>query len=271
MNNKRTGFCVIGLLAAWLAVPTSAGEPSSVSSLEDMVRQWTDLRLQLAEEQRQWDEGRQHGLREVELLKKEAAALEAVISESREFAATAERERTELLARRDAMETALRDIEPILDRAEAVLRQWGPRLPVTPAAPLRDAFARLPRDQADAVGRRLSQRLQLVVALFTQIESMQHAIHVVKEVVPLADGRREMDVLYLGLARAFAVAPDNEQAAVGEPGSQGWQWASAPTLAPQIRQAIAVANSEEPATLIELPLLVTRDIQDTPLAPKQEP
>jgi hypothetical protein len=65
-----------------------------------------------------------------------------------------------------------------------------------------------------------------------------------------------VDVLYLGLAAGFAVAPDGASAALGQPGESGWTWRAAPAgeTADAIRRAIAVHRREAPVSLTRLPL-----------------
>ena len=100
-------------------------------------------------------------------------------------------------------------------------------------------------------------RLQRIVALYTEIEKLQHDIHVVKEVLAMPDGsRKEVDVCYLGLARAFAVSPDNAWAGVGVPSSRGWHWETRTAIADRVRLAISIFSREKIAALVELPLAI---------------
>ena len=99
------------------------------------------------------------------------------------------------------------------------------------------------------------RRLQLVIALYTQIENLQHNIHVTKDVLPTDAGtKKEVDVLYLGLSRGFAVSRDNKWAAVGIPDVNGWQWAPDNTIAKQVEEAVAIFNRKQTAELVSLPM-----------------
>jgi hypothetical protein len=66
-----------------------------------------------------------------------------------------------------------------------------------------------------------------------------------------------MDVLYLGLARGFAVAVDDSIAAAGSPETTGWRWTWDPELAAAVRRAIRYHRRELPAELVQLPLVIT--------------
>ena len=79
----------------------------------------------------------------------------------------------------------------------------------------------------------------------------------VKEILALPDGsRKEMDVFYLGLARAFSVSLDNGYAAVGKPTAEGWVWEAHPEIADQARRAVAMYRGEYPAEMVNLPFQV---------------
>jgi hypothetical protein len=69
-----------------------------------------------------------------------------------------------------------------------------------------------------------------------------------------------VDVLYIGLARGFAVTPDSDWAAIGVPDEAGWAWTPAPSNAGMIRKAIAVVNRQQTAQLVELPLQVAGEV-----------
>ena len=95
------------------------------------------------------------------------------------------------------------------------------------------------------------------MALYTEIEKLHHDIHDLKELLTMPDdSRREVDVLYLGLARAFAVSTDNAWAANGTPTGKGWHWETRENIADPVRRAISIYKREEPAAFVELPLAI---------------
>lgn len=246
-------------LGVWLlmaALPAFAQDSNSLPTLEALVKQWVDLRSQLGAETRQWQEQEAQWKQEVSLLEREQAALKEEIESASRQQASATREQLDQLRRQDEWRQVLEGLRPVLDRAEADLRAWVDMLPPALRDTLAELLARLPADGA-AAGAGAAQRVQAVVALYAQIEELGRGSHVVKEVLADERGtRREMDVLYLGLARGYAVSPDMAWAAVGTPGPGGWSWHPRPDLAPRVRRAIDVQQEQLAAELVALPIQV---------------
>ncbi len=254
------GACAIGS-------PHTANGPAP--TLEQLVAQLVTLRTQIAAEKRAWKEKEQTWQSELQLLRTEAAALEKDVASCRAVVQAQEKERADVERRRERLSGVLAALGPILDGAERELRQWQTRLPPSLlTGTLRKTFSELPAtpDAAQSVGA--SRRVQVVLALWTQIEELLHTISITRELVPLdGGGACEMDVMYVGSARAFAVSADDRRACIGTVGADGWQWVSCPDLAGEIRRAIRIAQRELPPSPVRLPLPAA---QSWPPQPKPE-
>ena len=118
---------------------------------------------------------------------------------------------------------------------------------------LNKSFDKLPR----ASGKTISQRLQLILSIYGEIERLENNVHVVKETLKTDSGKfQEMDVIYLGLSRGFAVSRDDKTAGIGLPFKNGWKWERRNGIAPEVRKAIAFYQREQMADFINLPLKV---------------
>jgi hypothetical protein len=263
MNGSRFGIAFAApalALVLGLARGAPAAEPArpTVSSLERRVTEWGELRARIAAERRDWAERKEHGLAETRLLEAERAACRREIAEWEAASTEARKTEAAVLEKKENLERALEAVKPALDRAEAALRRWQARLPPSLAEPLRGAFADLPDTSERAAALGVVPRLQAVLALYAELESLQNAVHVRREVLTWdGAGRREMDVLYLGLAAGYAVAADGAAVALGQPGEGGWTWRAAPpaaVVADAVRRAIAIHRREAPAALAPLPL-----------------
>ena len=103
--------------------------------------------------------------------------------------------------------------------------------------------------------RSISKRLQVILALFEEIERIGNGVHLVKETLNVGSGKmQEMDVIYLGLTQAFAVSVDNEAAGISRPVKDGWKWNWHPEIARDVRRAIDSYNSKEMAEFVHLPI-----------------
>ena len=249
--------CLALVLALVGGFSVQAQTSNALPSLEALVGQWVDLRAQIATEDREGKAQITQLQREIDLLNAEKAALQAEQDAASRDQQGVDQEELKQAALRDQLQGALNRLPPILDRAEADLARWKLLIPPALLPPLQESFRQLPAT-ADAARRRpVSERLQLVVALYAQIEEIQDGMHVAKEI--LTDNtstRREMDVLYLGLARGFAVSTAGDWAAVGCPTPDGWQWNGRPELASRVRTAIRVQQRQQVAEAVPLPLAV---------------
>ena len=256
MNRRGSLLLLLAAVLLAPACPTRAeSNAPSASGLEGLVSEWVTLRGEIAAEKRNWAEAKARWAEETRVLETEKAALEQTLAETRASAAAAEAERARMSDRKADLDRVLDGLRPTLAEAEANAMRWQPRIPAALAERLKDAFARIPTSPEAAAAMPVTRRAQLLVALYTEIEALQHGVHVTREVLGAGgDRRREVDAVYLGLARAFAVSPDGEWAAVGVPGPGGWTWSARPELAPEVRRAIAVVNRQTPAEMVALPL-----------------
>jgi hypothetical protein len=64
---------------------------------------------------------------------------------------------------------------------------------------------------------------------------------------------REVEVLYLGLAQAFYM-DRKDQAGIGQPGADGWEWKPAPEIRSELSAALESLDKKRPPTMVTLPL-----------------
>ncbi len=245
--------CLLGALRPSLVAEEVP--PGSVATLESLVMEWVKIQDAISSEEAQWEEERVLLNAELSLLAKERnrlTAIETDAAKKKEAEASAQAP----LRRRQAELNRQREyVSRIAGLVETGLSSWSGRVPGALRMSMGDAFMRLPRSSAEAQRVSLSKRVQLVFALFTQVEQLSRDIHVVREVVSVgADQRLEMDVLYIGLARGFAVALDDHLAVTGQSTEGGWTWTRADELAADIREAIKIAGREEVSRMVTLPL-----------------
>ena len=259
-QQKRTYmFLALGLVLAPCAVRAQTRNVT-LTELDGLVGRWMGLRTTIAEEKREWQTQREQWEAELRLLEQEALALTKQIEEGSGEASNAEADRAQILAHTESMEAALDKTRRAIAQAEDELRVWQRRIPGALARVAGIDFRTLPASQEAADRTPLTKRTQVVVALFSQIETLQNSVHTTRELLsPAQDSgaRRQYDVLYIGLARAFAVSPDNTLAAVGTPENDAWTWETRNTHAAAFRQAHDTATRKTPARLLTLPMRVT--------------
>ena len=223
-----------------------------MAALEALSGRWIALRSELAQERQNWERQERHWKRELALLDQEITSRRATLDADESFLDDVEQTQARLLAERDAAEAELHALGVVLERHEVQLRSFAPYVPDSLLGELGTGFQALPTNEAAATRAGVLRRLQTVLALYTQIESMQNNHHVVRELITIDDVQREVDVLYVGLARGFAVSGRNEWAAIGVPTATGWQWHETPVEASHIRSAIRMLQREGDIELVPL-------------------
>jgi len=243
----------LGLFAYPMVV--IAQEPlATTHTLQALVAKWVDLRREAALEKENWDEQKAQLEQERSLLLKEKKMLEEEIVQARKEQTQVETERVELLQGKEVSQKVLDECLPAITRAEANLKKWQVMVPPSLSASLSTFFDRLPR----ASGKSVSQRLQVILSIYGEIERLQHNVHIVKETLKTdSDSLQEMDVIYLGLTQGFAVSQDNKIAGISLPSPDGWKWQWKNEIAPEVRKAIAFYRREQMADFVHLPLKIT--------------
>lgn len=240
--------------ALFLPITLLAQGDASLDQLEGLVGQWVDLRREVQEETSRWQEQEAQWQREIALLSKESDLLTKRIEQAEKLQSGVDAERLEALEREEALSASLEAILPAVRAAEQDLQRQQNRIPPSLREDLDDAFARL--DSVDDDASPLTQRVQTVMGLYADIQSLQNRLHAGTELIVVGEQRREVQVLYLGLARGYAIASNNNWAAVGMPGETGWVWTESPAQAENIRAALEVVNKDRPAALVNLPVEV---------------
>ncbi|MEM7393145.1 MAG: DUF3450 family protein [Verrucomicrobiota bacterium] len=256
---RNPGFrcAVAGLFLTLFMIPVLPHE-STLPRLEEMVGEWSDLRTAIADEERAWKRQERQWNEEIAQLEQEKARLDEEMQRSRTNVRNQEEKHVQALRDRDRFHQMAQGLSALLEQAEADLTTWQARLPPGMSAPLKSTFQRLPTNKTSRATMSNETRLQTVLGLYAELDKLQHTWHVLKEVLSLPDGsRKEMDTLYIGLARAFAVSPHNASALVGVPGPTGWVWRERLELAPAIRSTVDILRGERPAELVDLPLQIT--------------
>ncbi len=254
-----TGVCLVcAAQIAWGDVALKEGKVDIVG-LEALAGRWIALRAELAAERQAWARQERHWEREIALLEQEIAKRREALAEDTTFLRDVERDQADVLAEKEAATSALQELAIVVGQHEGRIRDFEALIPEGLRAELGRGFGALPEHDAAAERMGVLRRLQTVLALYTQIESLQHNMHFVRELIAYGEQQREVDVLYIGLSRGFAVSPKGDWAAIGIPTDGGWQWQEATDEASSIRLAIQVMQREADVQLVPLLLGVAEE------------
>jgi len=226
----------------------------STHTLEELVSRWVELKKTISAEKKDWREDKARLNAEYDLLRKERDILKEDISAARTSNTDLAEEQAGLLLKKETLTKALDRAGPDLSDAKRGLQKWRTKIPPPLYSSLEPLFGRLDKSSELSV----SQRLQIILSLYGEIENLQHDIRATKEILTTKSGKgREFDVIYIGLARGFCVSEDNDEAGIGHPTQNGWEWRWEEGWGGSIRSALDYYNREKSPDFIELPLAIT--------------
>ena len=245
------------LLAGWLPLAAAAESPGP-RELEALVGRWVDLRAQADSEQRGWASQSAQWRQEMALLETEQARLNQQLAALEQTGESQQELRANLMERRETLTSALLQVDAHLTRLQPGLAALLPLVPeplmtedLKTALLPGEETAVPPAGGAPAAARRIQQLL----GALKELELLHNGVHTVKALIALpGEPRRQMDVVYIGLARGFAVTADGGTAAAGTPAADGWHWRPVPALASDIRLLIRIASREVPPALVSFPI-----------------
>jgi hypothetical protein len=233
--------------------PVQAGE---LEEYRKAVRERIEMELALDAEKRDWD-SRKALLRD--LVEVSAAAVEELQQElasySRTITDTGER-RQALVEERDALESALLELQKFADSAAARIEGLRSSFP----RPLREEIEPTLRKLVAGGGEKsaggVASRMQQVISVLAAIQKFDSNVHTSYEVLPGGPegGETEVRTIYFGLSAGFYAGGPGGDAGMGYPQDGEWRWVSRPEIASRVIEAIGVAeNAASRLELVRLP------------------
>ena len=95
------------------------------------------------------------------------------------------------------------------------------------------------------------EALQSILAILTKAHQFNRRFIRSKEI----RDKREVDVLYLGLASAFYAGADGV-AGIGYPAAGGWVWKSRPEIRSELIKSLEIIDKKRPPSMVTLPLSI---------------
>ncbi len=252
----------IPTLTAILSLPLAAQQPA-VTPTEELranIREWVETMRAIQQEENEWSRDQEVLQNYKEGLEREIADLKQQIADAKTRKEGADSESLEQSAERDRLAAAKEELSAVVRRLEESL---SAQLPMFPAPLLAEpkvaqgvedlkAALALPEDKRN---EGVSKRLMNVINLLTEAEKFQQTVHLRPELHKNADGREfNMQVIYFGLAYAYAVNEDGSFALAGHPTADGWKFEERKDLAADIQRLIATTTGDADAAFVNLPI-----------------
>ena len=116
---------------------------------------------------------------------------------------------------------------------------------------IEESLLRIETGEAD---RSLQQRTRDVLLVSQAYLDFQNVFTVDSELREIDGETRSIDVIYLGMSKAWFVDASGRYSGFGAPAKDGWNWTTDNQIAATVRDAIEVQERRNPPALVTLPL-----------------
>lgn len=255
----RSAFSLLAASAALGAIGSNNLEANYTASLTEArgtFAEWVRVKILISEESERWKQEKATLKDMIEVAGAEREALETRIEELRDTIASGDQRRTELTDKIEAARERAALFRGTLAEQEIALSKIVEFLPPPLKRDLRQLVRRLPDDPHDTQIA-LSQRMQTVVGIMTQMERFQDSLSLESEIREIDSGETvEVKTLYLGLAQAVFADASGRHAGIGVPGQNSWQWqvVTDGSAVDRIRNSIAMHENQMEPAFVVLPI-----------------
>lgn len=241
----------MAVLALVLAFTSARGGPDALATAEDWVTRWSQLRAEAGRIESEWQwqrrvlQATQEALDQQVRRLQSDLQLERAAQHDRQRASAARQE--ENRAQQAALSEAERDLQALSARALALQRRLPPRLAAAVELPARSlADPSLP----------VADRMQHLATFQSRCQQFNRVATYSEEVLVPPGGQepRLLEILYWGLAAAYALDRERDAAYLGRPAARGWVWEPLPGAAADVAQLLAVQREAAPPAFVHLPL-----------------
>jgi len=239
------------LVGCGLVATAEEVDEAAVVELRAVISEVVDTRALASEEASEWRARQAEMAALLELHRRELGLLGEELGKAGQAAGGYDESKREAEARiaelKEARAAAAETVAAQRERALAIAARF-------PAPLAEEVAGDRERLAAWRAGDDPREGLQAILAMVTAAEQFNRRITRRREA---RDGR-EVEVIYLGLARAFFAGPAGI-AGIGVPGAEGWSWSSRPEIHGEVDKALAELDRRRPPELVRVPVEIERE------------
>ncbi|MEC5126320.1 DUF3450 family protein [Verrucomicrobiales bacterium BCK34] len=247
-----SGICLVAILVAGsLSASAQDRKKAAPEEIQTKLQEWVKTKQILGEEKAAWEEENATLSQLNEIRNRELEQLKEFTESARSRAAELDKQLSGFAEERESLKEWRRKLQSLVNGWEEQILTSKDLFP----APLRDKVEEslLRIEEADPE-RPLQQRTRDVLLISQAYLDFQNVFTIDSEVRQINGEARSVDVLYLGMSKAWFVDASGRYGGSGAPTPEGWQWTENNKLAPTIREAIEVQARRTPPVLVTLPL-----------------
>ena len=233
-------------IALLFSCATAKAEEPDVTALRETISKIVDTQTLESKERKDWESRKAEFAALLELHRKEIALLDEELDKAGQSAPghgkSADTMKQEIESLKQTRRLATEAVARNVPRAIALTKRFPD--------PLRkDCEVEIAALTAWVAADEPREALQSILSVLTKAQQFDRRLTRATEI---RDGR-EVDILYLGLARAF-YADKKQSAGIGEPGNDGWKWTTKPEIRTELLAAFDSLDKKRPPTMVRLPL-----------------
>lgn len=243
--------------------PLLQAQEAKITPTEELkvtISEWAETMRQIQEEENEWTRDQEVLVNYREGLEKEIESLKASISDAKTKKDGSDAESLKQTQERDRYAAAKDELSVMVRAMEEKMIKKLPLIPNPLRAEAKVAQAiedlerdiKLPEDKRD---EGVSKRLLNLLNLTAEIEKFQQTVVLRQELHSDSNGKEyNMQVVYFGLAIAYAVNEGGTLALIGQPTEKdGWKFEERSDLADEITGLIASTTGDADAAFAKLP------------------
>ncbi len=252
--------CYLVITAALLAVAGSHAQESGKAAEEgnpvhsrELIRQWVQTERMISEEKSAWQAQRQQMQDLLEIYQKELSLLNEELDAAGGSAGLIDESKERLEASlqqfREARQFLRETVARLLPRLQKLIQCF-------PAPLVEELEADIEFLNSPAVLEDPRDALKSMIAILNAADRFNRTLTLAEETRLMGNGKKvSVNVLYLGLCRAYYASANGSTAGIGVPSTTDqWQWTEQNEIAQQVSQTISVYLKAKQPQLINLPV-----------------
>ncbi len=258
-HNQKLMMLVVVVSLAMVGMAVHAVLPVQSQDVTDTraaLEQHIEIQKIISDEKRDWAIGKELLKERIAVIQQDIAGLREKDSEAQASITEADNTRIEMAEKRDRLEEAMSSLDGTIAELESRTIALLARLP----APLREHVRPLSQQipvNADETGLRIATRFGNISGILQEVNKFNNDIAVYSETIDLADGTDvEVTTLYVGVAHGYYVNKSGTIAGIGRGTENGWEWVQTNDASAKIMEAVAIVQSEKPASFVSLPVTI---------------